>query len=81
MGFESRPHPPKQGAALVGVVNLAQPLKQMPSSHLSSAIGLAEIGNEIGNAMREHMALNQLPVIWGPRSLQMVRRRPKMVSQ
>ena len=37
MGLEGRPHLLKPLVALVGEVNLAQLLKQLPSSHFSSA--------------------------------------------
>ena len=84
MGLEGRQHHLKPVLALVGVVDLAQLLKQLPSSHFGSAIGPAETGDALLACeipLREHMALNQRPVNWGSRSLQMVRGTLKTVSQ
>ena len=47
MGLESRPHLLEPVAALVGEVDLAQLLKQLPSKHLSSAIRPAETGDAL----------------------------------
>ena len=48
MGLQGRPHLLKPVAALVGEEDLAQFLKQLPSSHFSSANGLADIGDAPG---------------------------------
>ena len=48
IGLGSRPNLLKQLAVLAGEVNFAQLLKQLPSSHLSSAIGPPEIGGALG---------------------------------
>ena len=79
MGLKTWPHLLESVAAFVGEVDRAQ----LPSSHFSLAIGPAEIGDARGvtHPLREHMALNQPPVNWVRRSLQMVQGTPKTVSQ
>ena len=71
--FESTAHLLKPVAALVSEVDLAQLLKQLPSSHFSSAIGATEIGDALGMPYphEKQMALNLQQVNWGPRSPQM----------
>ena len=48
MGLQSGPHLLKPVPTWIGDVNLAQLLEQLPFSHFSPAIGLAEIGDALG---------------------------------
>ena len=48
MGLQSRPHLLKPVPTWIGDVNLAQLLEQLPSSHFSSAVRPAEIGDALG---------------------------------
>ena len=50
MGLQSRPHLLKLVPTWIGDVNLAQLLEQLPSSHFSTAVRPAEIGDALGMA-------------------------------
>ena len=48
MGLQSRPHLLKPVPTWIGDVDLAQLLEQLPSSHFSTAVRPAEIGDALG---------------------------------